>query len=46
MAMELSNVTKGIQPSVSEYPILWEALEHYEEKLEKCLLCRPMKING
>lgn len=26
---------KGIQPIVSEYHILWEALKHYEEKLEK-----------
>ena len=26
---------KGIQPIVSEYRILWEALKHYEERLEK-----------
>lgn len=26
---------KGIQPIVSEYHILWEALKHYEERLEK-----------
>lgn len=26
---------KGIRPIVSEYNILWEALKHYEEKLEK-----------
>ena len=26
---------KGVQPVVSEYRILWEALKHYEERLEK-----------
>ncbi len=26
---------KGIQPIVNEYHILWEALKHYEERLEK-----------
>lgn len=26
---------KGIHPIVSEYHILWEALKHYEERLEK-----------
>lgn len=26
---------KGIQPIVSEYHILWEALKHYEERLQK-----------
>lgn len=26
---------KGIVPIVSEYHILWEALKHYEERLEK-----------
>jgi hypothetical protein len=26
---------KGIQPIVSEYHVLWEALKHYEERLEK-----------
>lgn len=26
---------KGVQPIVSEYHILWEALKHYEERLEK-----------
>lgn len=26
---------KGIQPIVSEYHILWEALKHYEARLEK-----------
>lgn len=26
---------KGIRPLVSEYRILWEALKHYEERLEK-----------
>ena len=26
---------KGVQFIVSEYPILWEALKHYEERLEK-----------
>lgn len=26
---------KGINPIVSEYNILWEALKHYEERLEK-----------
>lgn len=26
---------KDIQPIVSEYHILWEALKHYEERLEK-----------
>jgi hypothetical protein len=26
---------KGIIPIVSEYHILWEALKHYEERLEK-----------
>ena len=26
---------KGIQPIVSEYHILWEALKHYEELLQK-----------
>jgi len=26
---------KGIQPLVSEYHVLWEALKQYEEKLEK-----------
>jgi hypothetical protein len=26
---------KGITPIVSEYRILWEALKHYEERLEK-----------
>ncbi|MEX0730592.1 MAG: hypothetical protein WED00_09255 [Aquisalimonadaceae bacterium] len=26
---------KGIHPSVSEYRLLWEALKHYEERLEK-----------
>ena len=26
---------KGMQPIVSEYLILWEALKHYEERLEK-----------
>lgn len=25
----------GIQPTVSEYYILWEALKYYEERLEK-----------
>lgn len=27
--------SKGIQPIVSEYHVLWEALKQYEEKLEK-----------
>ena len=26
---------KGIHPIVSEYNILWEALKHYEDRLEK-----------
>ncbi len=26
---------KGITPIISEYHILWEALKHYEERLEK-----------
>ncbi len=26
---------KGISPIVSEYHLLWEALKHYEERLEK-----------
>lgn len=26
---------KGMQPIVSEYHILWEALKHYEERLQK-----------
>ena len=26
---------KGIQPIVSEYHILWEALKYYEERLKK-----------
>lgn len=26
---------KGITPIVNEYHILWEALKHYEERLEK-----------
>jgi hypothetical protein len=26
---------KGIRPIVSEYHILWEALKHYEGRLEK-----------
>lgn len=26
---------KGIHPIISEYHILWEALKHYEERLEK-----------
>ena len=26
---------KGIRPIVSEYHLLWEALKHYEERLEK-----------
>jgi hypothetical protein len=26
---------KGIVPIVSEYHILWEALKHYEERLER-----------
>ncbi|PKM45696.1 MAG: hypothetical protein CVV05_05395 [Gammaproteobacteria bacterium HGW-Gammaproteobacteria-1] len=26
---------KGLAPIVSEYHILWEALKHYEERLEK-----------
>ena len=26
---------KGIHPIVSEYNLLWEALRHYEERLEK-----------
>ena len=26
---------KGIHPIVSEYNLLWEALKHYEERLEK-----------
>ena len=26
---------KGVQPIISEYHILWEALKHYEERLEK-----------
>lgn len=26
---------KGIQPIVSEYHVLWDALKQYEEKLEK-----------
>ncbi len=26
---------KGIRPIVSEYHILWEALKHYEAKLDK-----------
>ena len=26
---------KGIAPIISEYRILWEALKHYEERLEK-----------
>ena len=26
---------KGIQPIVSEYHVLWEALKQHEEKLEK-----------
>jgi len=26
---------KGLRPIVSEYHILWEALKHYEERLEK-----------
>lgn len=26
---------KGIQPIVSEYHVLWEALKHYEERLGK-----------
>jgi hypothetical protein len=26
---------KGIQPIVSEYHVLWEALKHYKERLEK-----------
>jgi hypothetical protein len=26
---------KGIHPIVSEYHLLWEALKHYEERLEK-----------
>ncbi|HEY0684054.1 MAG TPA: hypothetical protein VGD45_17110 [Steroidobacter sp.] len=26
---------KGIQPIVSEYHLLWEALQHYQERLEK-----------
>jgi hypothetical protein len=27
--------TSGIKPTVSEYHILWEALTHYEMRLEK-----------
>lgn len=26
---------KGIRPIVSEYRLLWEALKHYEERMEK-----------
>lgn len=26
---------KGLNPIISEYNILWEALKHYEERLEK-----------
>ncbi|WP_444935241.1 hypothetical protein ACJJIW_11725 [Microbulbifer sp. JMSA004] len=26
---------RGINPIISEYNILWEALKHYEERLEK-----------
>jgi hypothetical protein len=26
---------KGIQPIVSEYNLIWEALKHYQERLEK-----------
>lgn len=26
---------KGITPIVSEYRLLWEALKHYEERLER-----------
>ena len=26
---------RGIQPIVSEYHLLWEALKHFEERLEK-----------
>ena len=26
---------KGLTPIVSEYHILWEALKHYQERLEK-----------
>lgn len=26
---------KGIQPIVSEYHLLWEALKHYQARLEK-----------
>ncbi len=26
---------KGFSPIISEYHILWEALQHYEERLEK-----------
>ncbi|MCW8126458.1 hypothetical protein [Microbulbifer halophilus] len=27
--------SKGFHPIVSEYHILWEALKHYEDRLEK-----------
>ena len=26
---------KGIQPIVSEYNVMWEALKHYKERLER-----------
>lgn len=26
---------KGIKPIISEYHLLWDALKHYEERLEK-----------